>query len=314
MGEGEEDDASLRPSARHCGLADTELERQSELDLVAYARLSGFFAQLLAGETPEALAETVAVAVRGLVPCSGVVVQHLNDATGALVPLASSGDAYGDESMTIPLVALGRVGGSLSVYRDGLPFTDAEVRFVGRFADAAGLVLESARTRAKLSQLAQTDDLTGMLNRRGFFDAAERELARAAREGDDTALLVIDVDDLKHVNDRHGHSVGDELLARVAQTLAARTRRGDIIGRLGGDEFAVVLPGATMESAVNLAEELEHLFANADVEVAGGPVSVTASVGVAGTGGTRTGIVRLLARADVDMYRKKRKRKGEPGP
>jgi diguanylate cyclase (GGDEF)-like protein len=295
-------------------LADTELERQSELDLVAYARLSGFFAQLLAGETPEALAETVAVAVRGLVPCSGVVVQHLNDATGALVPLASSGDAYGDESMTIPLVALGRVGGSLSVYRDGLPFSDAEVRFVGRFADAAGLVLESARTRAKLSQLAQTDDLTGMLNRRGFFDAAERELARAAREGGDTALLVIDVDDLKHVNDRHGHSVGDELLARVAQTLAARTRRGDIIGRLGGDEFAVVLPGATIESAANLAEELEHLFANADVEGAGGPVFVTASVGVAATGGTRTGIVRLLARADVDMYRKKRKRKGEPGP
>jgi diguanylate cyclase (GGDEF)-like protein len=295
-------------------LGDTELERQSELDLVAYARLSGFFAQLLAGETPEALAETVAGAVRGLVPCSGVVVQDLNEATGALVPLALSGDAYGAESMTIPLVALGRVGGSLSVFRNGPPFTDAEVRFVGRFADAAGLVLESTRTRAKLSQLAQTDDLTGMLNRRGFFDAAERELARAGREGGDTALLVVDVDDLKHVNDRHGHSVGDELLARVAQTLATRTRRGDIIGRLGGDEFAVVLPGATVEAAANLAEELEHLFSTAAVEGAAAPVTVTASVGVAGTGGARTGIVRLLARADVDMYRKKRKRKGEPGP
>src|SRR5262249_30695822 len=131
-----------RPT-RRCGLGDTELERRSELDLVAYARLSGFFAQLLAGGTPQAIAETIAGAVRGLVPCSGVLVQHLNEATGALVPLASSGDAYGEESMTIPLVALGRVGGSLSVFRDGSSFTDGEVRFVGRFADAAGLVLES---------------------------------------------------------------------------------------------------------------------------------------------------------------------------
>jgi diguanylate cyclase (GGDEF)-like protein len=296
-------------------LRDTELaERQSELDLVAYARLSGFFAQLLAGETPEALAETIAGAVRGLVPCAGVVVQHLNEATGGLVPLATAGETHGAASMTIPLVAFGRIGGSLGVFRDAPAFTDAEVRFVGRFADAASLVLESARTRAKLSQLAQTDDLTGMLNRRGFFDAAERELARAGREGGDTALLVIDVDDLKRVNDRHGHSVGDELLQRVAQTIAARTRRGDIIGRLGGDEFAVVLPGAAVEAAANLAEELEHLVANGAVEAPTGRVTATASVGVAGSDGARTGIVRLLARADVDMYRKKRKRKGEGEP
>jgi diguanylate cyclase (GGDEF)-like protein len=291
-------------------LGDTELaERNSELELVAYARLSGFFAQLLAGETPEALAQTIAGAVQGLVPCSGVVVQHVNEATGALVPLATSGRPTGDESMTIPLVALGRVGGSLSVFRDEAPFSEAEVRFVGRFADAAGLVLESARTRARLSQLAQTDDLTGTLNRRGFFEAAERELARAARDGDETALLVVDVDDLKRVNDRFGHSLGDELLARIAETLASRTRRGDIIGRLGGDEFAVVLPGAGMHAAENLAQELEHLFASSAIDGPAGPVVATASVGVAGTDGARTGIVRLLARADVDMYRKKRKRK-----
>jgi diguanylate cyclase (GGDEF)-like protein len=291
-------------------MGETELaERDSELELVAYARLSGFFAQLLAGETPDALAQTIAGAVQGLVPCAGVVVQHVNEATGALVPLATAGDPRGSETMTIPLVALGRVGGSLSVYRDDVAFTDAEVRFVGRFADAAGLVLESARTRARLSQLAQTDDLTGALNRRGFFEAAERELARATRDGGDTALLVVDVDDHKRVNDRYGHSFGDELLARIAQTLASRTRRGDIIGRLGGDEFAVVLPGAGVHAAENLAHELENLMASTPIEGPDGPVIATASVGVAGTDGVRTGIVRLLARADVDMYRKKRRRK-----
>jgi diguanylate cyclase (GGDEF)-like protein len=307
---GREDAIRQATSVRHCGVGEAELAgRQSELDLGAYARLSGFFAQLLAGETPEALAETIAGAVSGFVPCSGVVVQHVDERTGALAPLASTGDVGASESMTIPLVALGRVGGAVSVFREGTPFTDAEIRFVGRFADAAGLVLESARTRAKLSQLAQTDDLTGMLNRRGFFDAAERELSRATREGADTALLVIDVDDLKRVNDRFGHSLGDDLLRRVAQTISTRTRRGDIIGRLGGDEFAVVLPGATAEAAAHLAEELEHLLADSEVEGPAGPVAVTASVGISGTAGLRTGIVRLIARADVDMYRKKRKRK-----
>src|SRR5204862_7408291 len=104
-------------------------------------------------------------------------------------------------------------------------------------------------TRARLAQLAQTDDLTGAMNRRGFFEAAERELARATRDGADTSLLVVDVDDLKTVNDRHGHSIGDALLIQVAQTLTRRTRRGDMVGRLGGGEVAVVIPGAGVGAA-----------------------------------------------------------------
>jgi diguanylate cyclase (GGDEF)-like protein len=284
----------------------------SEHELVAYSRLAGFFAQLLAGQTPEALAGTIADAISGLVPCSGLVVHELSEADGGLSPLARHGHPEG-EPMTMPLVAHGRVVGSLSVFRPAQPFTDAEVRFVSRFADAAGLALESARVRARLSQLAQTDDLTGTLNRRGFFEAAERELARAGREGGETALLVVDVDDLKRVNDRYGHSVGDAVLVRVAETLASRTRRGDIIGRLGGDEFAVVLPGAGQHAAEHLAHELEHLLAHAAVEAPEGSVVATASVGFSSTDGARTGVVRLLARADVDMYRRKRWRKeGEP--
>jgi diguanylate cyclase (GGDEF)-like protein len=285
----------------------------SEQELVAYSRLAGFFAQLLAGQTPEALAETIADAVSGLVPCAGLIVHELSEAKGQLTPLARYGDLDGDP-LTIPLVAHGRIVGSLSVYRPGAPFTDPEVRFVGRFADAAALALDNARSRARLSQLAQTDDLTGSLNRRGFFEAAERELARAGREGGETALLVVDVDDLKRVNDHLGHSYGDAVLAGVAETLRARTRRGDIIGRLGGDEFAVMLPGAGPHAAEHLADELQHLLSAATIDGPDGPVVSTASVGYASTDGARTGMVRLLARADVDMYRKKRRRKGwEPG-
>jgi diguanylate cyclase (GGDEF)-like protein len=280
------------------------------IELRAYERIADVFARLLGEQTPEALLAAFADAIEELVPCSGLVIFERNEAEDELTPVLGRG-LTDDDALRVPLVAHGRVLGALSIHREGedAEFSDAELEFVARFADAVALVLDNNRARARLGQLAQTDDLTGALNRRGFFEAAERELARAMRDETDTALLVVDVDDLKGVNDRHGHSLGDVLLAQVAQTLAGRIRRGDIVGRLGGDEFAVVLPGAGIDAAENLAHELEHLLRHAVIETLGGPVVATASVGVAATDGRRTGVVRLLARADVDMYRRKKKRK-----
>jgi diguanylate cyclase (GGDEF)-like protein len=281
-----------------------------DVELRAYERIADVFARLLGEETPEELLSVFADAIEELFPCSGLVVFERNDAEDELTPILERGSSSTD-ALRVPLVAHGRVIGALSIHRDGeeTDFGDDELEFVARFADAAALVLDNARVRVRLTQLAQTDELTGALNRRGFFEAAERELARATRDSTETALLVVDVDDLKGVNDRHGHSLGDALLAQVAQTLAGRSRRGDIVGRLGGDEFAVVLPGAGLDAAENLAHELEHLLRSAVVETLSGPVVATASVGVAATDGRRTGVVRLLARADVDMYRRKKKRK-----
>jgi diguanylate cyclase (GGDEF)-like protein len=291
----------------------SEAERvgdNNDVQLRAYERVADIFARLLAEQTPEGLLSLFADAIETLVPCAGLVVFERNEAEDELAPILTRGSSDHDP-LRVPLVAHGRVTGALSIFRDRdeTPFTDDELEFVARFADAAALALDNARVRARLAQLAQTDELTGALNRRGFFEAAERELSRATRDETETALLVVDVDDLKGVNDRHGHSLGDALLAQVAQTLARRTRRGDIVGRLGGDEFAVVLPGAGMDAAENLAHELESLLRNAVIETLSGPVVATASVGVAATGGRRTGVVRLLARADVDMYRRKKKRK-----
>lgn len=284
----------------------------SEQELHAYERLAGLFASLLSEQTLESLLTTLGDAVESLVPCSGLILSELNEADRTMVPLVSRGSHLGGEVLKAAMVAHGSVNGSLSLFREegDRPFSDAEIRFVRRLADAAALALDSAKTRARLAQLAQTDDLTGALNRRGFFEAAERELARATRDGGETALLVVDVDDLKTVNDRYGHSIGDALLVQVAHTLGGRTRRGDIVGRLGGDEFAVVLPGAGIEAAENLAHELESLLHHSVIETDAGRLTPAASVGVAATDGERTGVVRLLARADVDMYRRKRKRKG----
>jgi diguanylate cyclase (GGDEF)-like protein len=280
------------------------------VELRAYERIADVFARLLAEPTPEALLGAFADAIEQLVPSSGLVLLERNEAEDELTPVLMRG-TRNDDALRVPLVAHGRVTGALSIHREGddSEFRDEELEFIARFADAAALVLDNARARARLAQLAQTDDLTGALNRRGFFEAAERELARATREDTHTALLVVDVDDLKGVNDRHGHSLGDALLAQVAETLSSRTRRGDIVGRLGGDEFAVVLPGAGRDAAENLAHELEHLLRNAVIETLSGRIVATASVGVAATDGRRMGVVRLLARADVDMYRRKKRRK-----
>jgi len=111
--------------------------------------------------------------------------------------------------------------------------------------------LQAARVAA-VSAAAMTDSLTGVLNRRGFIDAAERELARARRYGRPFVLAFIDVRGLKTVNDTEGHLAGDELLRQVAGLLKDSARADDVVGRLGGDELGLLLPEQTAESAVRV--------------------------------------------------------------
>ncbi len=119
------------------------------------------------------------------------------------------------------------------------------------FNDMAAMVGEN---RAHLEALAGTDQLTGLANHRHFQQALGRELARARRERVPVALVVIDIDKFKQVNDRHGHPRGDEVLRAVAKQLRKATRAGDLIARVGGDEFALVLPGANRDLAHDIAE------------------------------------------------------------
>jgi len=237
------------------------------------------------------------------------------DSRGAHVPGTPEEDV--EAIAAVPLVARGRATGCLSIYREGEGnvFGEDEFRFATRFANAAALALDNARVRARLERLAQTDDLTGILNRRGFFEAAGREIARAQRDRKETALLVIDVDELKAINDGFGHGCGDQVLRQVAQAIVGRTRRADIVGRLGGDEFAVVLPGASAENAERLALQLESLIDAAHVEMGEVTVPVSASVGVAATDGDpAVDVASLLTQADADMYRRKSVRDAADAP
>jgi diguanylate cyclase (GGDEF)-like protein len=151
---------------------------------------------------------------------------------------------------------------------------------------------------------AETDVLTGLNNRRAFTAAARALMQLAAREKSQVAMLVIDLDHFKDINDGHGHSVGDAMLAHVADLMRAALRRSDICGRLGGDEFAVLLPNATPDAAHAVAEKIRALAMQTTVPLDGLEVSVCLSIGIAC--GTGEDFDALLARADHAMYEAKR--------
>jgi diguanylate cyclase (GGDEF)-like protein/PAS domain S-box-containing protein len=167
------------------------------------------------------------------------------------------------------------------------------VHVLGQMLD----VTERREYEARLRHLADHDPLTGLLNRRGFEASLTGHVARCRRYGPAGALLVIDLDGFKDVNDTHGHHAGDALLVDVAAGLAERVRETDVLARLGGDEFAVLLPVETAGQAEIAAEALAAV-----IREVGRDRGVTASVGVALMDATVETGDELLVRADRAMY------------
>jgi diguanylate cyclase (GGDEF)-like protein len=165
--------------------------------------------------------------------------------------------------------------------------------------------LELERVRDKLQIMATIDGLAGVLNRRRFMESATEELARARRYARPLSVIAIDLDYFKTVNDRFGHGAGDDVLAALAQTLQAQTRRQDIVGRLGGEEFAVILPETTIETAIALAERMRVEVSMVKLSVGGVPLTVTTSLGVAEMRPSDRTAEDLLGHADQALYRAK---------
>jgi diguanylate cyclase (GGDEF)-like protein/PAS domain S-box-containing protein len=153
-----------------------------------------------------------------------------------------------------------------------------------------------------------TDHLTGVANRRAFFEAAELELSRNRRTPRPTALILFDADHFKDVNDRHGHPAGDCVLRQLGAALSATFRQVDVVARVGGEEFAVLLPSSTMAGALAVAERLRVLVASQPVVCEGVPIAYTVSAGIAAVeAGETIDLDTLIKRADRALYAAKTK-------
>ncbi len=165
--------------------------------------------------------------------------------------------------------------------------------------------LEAARDDS--ARQAATDPLTGIANRRHFAEQASRLIATAQRHTRPCALLELDLDGLKTVNDTYGHAIGDAMILAFVRTCRLSLRESDILGRLGGDEFAVLLPETTVEQAQAIAERVRQAFAREGVYVGGERLEVSVSVGVAILDSTdRATLDALLRGADTALYEAKR--------
>jgi diguanylate cyclase (GGDEF)-like protein/PAS domain S-box-containing protein len=166
-------------------------------------------------------------------------------------------------------------------------------------------VSDRRRYEARLIELAEHDDLTGLLNRRAFQRELQRHIAHARRYGPCGALLVIDLDNFKDINDTLGHKAGDDLLAHLAGRMSQRLRSSDVLARLGGDEFAVILPHASVEQALAVARSLVSAL-HAEPQLSPiGIQPVTMSVGLVAFD-AEVSADQILIRADQAMYDAKR--------
>ncbi len=217
--------------------------------------------------------------------------------------------AVAPESLiVVPLVARGSLKGTLNIYRDGeRTFSGHEYELAKRYADAAALAIDNAHIRATLEHQARTDPLTGLLNHRSFHEELRAALIRSSSEHATLALVVLDLDDFKRVNDVYGHAIGDEVLADIAVLLRGAVRGDDAVCRIGGEEFAVIAPSTDERAAVGLADRIAERLAANEFETVGG---LTASIGIAIGPHHAANPRELVACAEVAMMAAKAGGKG----
>ena len=201
--------------------------------------------------------------------------------------------------LVVPLRNGTRSTGVLEVHASTTDaFRDEHANVLSLLANMIGTALDRAELIGKLSRQAVTDDLTGLANRRAWYEALGRALRRAHRSRAPLSVIALDLDGLKQVNDEHGHAAGDRFLHTVTAAWSSVLRQTDVLGRIGGDEFAVILEGADGRTAADVLARLDGCFE-------GGPV---ASAGIATWDGDEDETT-LVSRADASMYEQKQTRR-----
>lgn len=204
----------------------------------------------------------------------------------------------------VPLEVSGIGFGLIVSMREGSPFRYQERRLMGTAATQALLAFDKARLFAKVERLAMTDSLTGLYNRRHFEMLAGNELARSYRYQRGLAVLYLDIDHFKAINDHYGHEAGDSCLKELARLLQASLRDADVVARQGGEEFVVLLPEAEPPCALKVAERIRRTVEAAKLSALGG-AHMTVSIGMTNLDSRNADLDQLLREADGALYKAK---------
>jgi diguanylate cyclase (GGDEF)-like protein/PAS domain S-box-containing protein len=205
--------------------------------------------------------------------------------------------------------------GSLEVFYTGAdpesydaPFLSEEHGLLHAIAERLGRIIERFRTEQLLLKLATTDPLTGLYNRRHYFELAEQEVARSKRYGHPLACIMFDIDYFKRINDSYGHLFGDRVLKAMVWRCRETIRQVDIFARYGGDEYIILLPETGLQCSKQLADRLCSGFQNRPLKIDEREISITLSMGVASMlGNDGLALDTLLNRADKALYDAKEK-------
>jgi diguanylate cyclase (GGDEF)-like protein len=195
-------------------------------------------------------------------------------------------------------------------------FGSDDIETLAGLAAQTGVAVENVRLHLVVQKQAVTDELTGLANRRQFYEVLGREFERSQRFSTPLSLIMFDIDDFKRVNDTHPmkHLAGDAALRSVADEISGLTRDIDLDARHGGEEFAILLPQTDLTGGVNLAERLREAIESRQIPFGDQPISVTASFGVACMPEDSTTLIDLIAAAENRMYNSKRNGKNRVSP
>jgi diguanylate cyclase (GGDEF)-like protein/PAS domain S-box-containing protein len=210
--------------------------------------------------------------------------------------------------IAVPLLIGKQLLGVIGIARteSNEPFTENDQDLLLLFARQAAIAINNANFYNEVENLTKIDPLTGAYNRRGLNELFHHELARTHRTDQPMAMLMVDIDYFKFVNDHYGHPIGDQILILLSDELQKNLRETDILCRYGGEEFAVLLPETNLQTAKNIAERLRINIANKPFDVPSMEVNITISIGVSWMPGKIASIETLIERADEAMYQAKR--------
>jgi diguanylate cyclase (GGDEF)-like protein len=218
------------------------------------------------------------------------------------VLVLDEGAARAESLLAVPLRARNRNLGALVLTGRRGAFTASAARVLGILANQAAATLSVIHLKERHKDLAEHDALTGLFNRRAFDDHLARAIAREDRQAGRLALLLLDLDHFKKLNDTYGHPAGDAALAAAARLLVGLLRKGDLAARYGGEEFAAILPGSDEGGALRMAERVRHALEAERLVFEGARLAVTASFGAAVWPADGREAAALVAAADRALY------------